>query len=218
MTTLARVARAVILVGVLVLGPAAMGKEDTKDTEEAPTIEMCGIPAFDTVFARVAAIDEKLTTTGKLMGDTKRAIQAALSLDSSLSLHDSLMSLKEEAAGKLTVRMTGGVPKLEATDAVPPDVQEAITAVQRMVRGIGASMTELKGIPEEAKGLVTEAAAFPRRIREEAKSASIKASQIPKALKVVKQNIEITAGLPERGAIAVERTTAVLATVGELAP
>lgn len=201
---------------LLAASAPALAKDKGKDKEEA-TIQECGLASFDAVFARAGAIDERLTTARKMLGDAKRDLNAALGLDKETALQEALAALKTEAAGKFTVAMNGTMPKLEPKGDVPPNIGAALTAVNHMVDGIGGSIAELQGIPTEAAALVTEAQALPGRLKDEAKAAGVKPTELPAMLKIVKTDVEITAGLPDKATALVDRMNAVITTVTSLA-
>lgn len=205
------------LVLLLLAGPA-WAKDKGGKAEEAPTVEMTGLASFDEVFTRVAEIDAKLTTARRMLTGATHDLNTALALEKGTPLQDALADLKTKADGKIAVAMTGTVPKIEVTDAVPENVQTAIDAVNRMVDGITGSIEELGAIPAEAAELVTACSEFPKTFKAEATSAGIKATEIPKKLAIVKKDVEIAVALPDKATAVVERMTNLLTTVAALAP
>jgi hypothetical protein len=215
--------RSATLALLLILTLPAFAKDKDKDEgkdgpEERPVIEMTGFASFDEVFTKVAAIDEQLSTARKMLTTANNDLNTALELEKGTPLKDGLADLRSKADGKLAVAMEGTVPKLSATDAVPANVQAAIDAVNGMVAGITGSIEALTAIPAEAAALATETAAFPARIKEEATAAGLKPTEIPGKLAIVKKDVEITAGLPEKATQIVERMTTLVTTVSALAP
>jgi hypothetical protein len=129
---------ATLALSLMLAAPALAAKDkDKKDkAEERPTIELCGLASFDEVFTKVAAIDEQLAAARQLLTTANRDLNTALELEKGTPLQDGLADLKAEAEGKLTVAMEGTVPKLQAKNAVPANLQAAIDAVNGMVDGI----------------------------------------------------------------------------------
>ena len=200
---------------LLVLASPALAKGKGKDKDLS--IEMCGLASFDAVFAKVDAIDQRLTKAKKALGDAKRDINTALALEQGTSLQDALAALKARAAGQLTVTPAGSGLRIEARDGAPADVAEAIGAVNRLAGSLSTTIAELQGLPNEAAGLVAAASALPKQLKDEAKAVGMKPTEIPKILKVVKQDVEVAAGLPDKATAVVQRAVDVLATIGSLA-
>jgi hypothetical protein len=181
------------------------------------TIERIGLPSCDAVFAKVSAIDERLTRARRMLGESKRELTEALMLGRDSSLQDALAELKARAGGQLKVTMEGPLPRLESKSQAPAELQASIDAVNAMIEGIGTSIVELRGIPAEAAGLATKAAKIPKQFKADAKAAGMKPTQIPAKLKILKSNIEITAAIPEKAKSVVERMNDLVSTVGTLA-
>lgn len=201
------------LVTLLSLSSPALAKAERREDLK---IEMCGLASFDAVFTKVAAIDERLSSARKLLRDGRQDLNAALGLDKQTALPDALAALKDATAGELSVAVLRGAPKLSAA-AVPAELQEAIGAANRLASGLAMSMVELQGIPAEVAALTKETAAFPKRFKSEAKSAGLKPTEIPKMLKVVKKDVEITAALPTKAASVVDRAASALSALSALA-
>lgn len=212
--------RIVYIVMMLLLAMPALAKDkDKRKGKDGPaaTIEMIGLPSLDAVFVRVAAIDQKLTNARGMLATAKRGLNDALALEKGASLQEGLASFKKKAAGKLSVSMVDGVPMLKPKGAVPADVQAGIDAVNDMVRGITGSIVELKTIPAEATALAQAAAKLPKQLKQDALAAGLKPTEIPRKLKILKSDIEVTAALPEKATAVVDRMTGLLATVSSLA-
>lgn len=177
-----------------------------KDKDEVKGVQLTGIEAFDSVFSRVAEIDLRLVSAEQLLTQGKKDLNSALDLKRGTPFSEAITELKSRANGKLTLAMKGNLPKLEATDAVPTNVQNAIDAVNSLTDGIIGTVDNLVGIPDEAQKLIKQSKKFPDRLKDEITTDPISAIfKAPKVLKTLKGNTEITVGLPSRSTKVVGR-------------
>lgn len=176
------------------------------DAKKKEGIELTGIAAFDDIFTQVADIDARLVAAEDLLKTGKKDLIDALALKKGTPLKTGLAELGERADGKLAVVLDGKQPKLQATDAIPTDVQEALDAVNRLTGGIVGSVEELAEIPAEAQKLAKKTQTFPSKLKDEISADPLTTLlKAPKLTKTLKSNAEITAGLPSRSTNVVGR-------------
>jgi hypothetical protein len=197
----------VFAVGLLLSG-VAQAKDDKgkgKDKKDQPDgIELTGIEAFDSVFSQVADIDKTLSKMEGQLRDGKNNLNEALDLKKGTPVSDGLAELKTRAGNKVQVAMDkGGMPKLEATDALPSNVQGAVEAVNAMTSNFGVSIQQLTDLAPEMQQLVKQTSKMPGRLVDEfSKSGGgglfDKLFKLPKISKALTQDVQLTAGLPDR--------------------
>jgi len=188
-----------ITLGTLLIADAHAGKKDkNKGKAEAPTIEMTGLKSFDKVFTEFQDIDTKIGNAEKAMKVAKRKLNEALELEKGTPLKDGIADLKTKADGKVKVAMKGKQPTLEASDAVPENVSNAIEAVNDMTEQLTVSIEELASVPEDLKRLSEASADFPSSLKDELSKSGAKLTEAPKILKTLKGNVAATTQLPER--------------------
>jgi hypothetical protein len=182
------------------------GKTGKKSSEFR--IQKTGIEAFDSVFSQVADIHGQLDVADQTLKDGKKALTGALGLGRGFSFADAMSELKNRAEGKVKLAMKGTTPTLELTDAVPSDVQNAVTAVNKAITDYQASVVALAALPEESKALTEQVKDFPKTFRKEYAHFKLSLSNIKKTwtkAKKIKSNIDVTAKTPDRAAQVVDR-------------
>jgi hypothetical protein len=163
-------------------------------------IQKTGIKSIDEVLAEAAKLDNRLDKAEAGRKDAKVNIATSMSLAKTATLGDMATELKTRAGGKVKMATdSGGKPKLEATEAVPTDVQTAIDAVNAALDGYMTAITEVAGLPKDAASLVKKSKKLPKKFKNELKNTNL--SELPdvvKDLKAIKQDAKIIAELPGR--------------------
>ena len=196
-------------VGTLLISDAHAGKKNAKGKEAPPTIEMTGLKSFDAIFTEFKSIDDKVGNAEKAMKVAKRKLNEALELEKGTPLKDGIMDLKAKSEGKIKVAMKGTQPSLEASEAVPENVTNAIAALNAMTKSLTTSIEELASVPADIKRLTEASAEFPAKLKAELSSSGAKITEAPKILKTLKGNLTATTKLPERsGKVAGRRARA----------
>lgn len=216
----------VLLAGALVASPAWAGKKDAKGKgkgKDDDGILLTGIEAFDDVFVRVGEIDARLTSAESQLRVAKKNLNTALDLKKGTPLADGLAELADRAEGQLTLAIgEQKIPKLQATDAVPSNVQSAVDAVNLLTTNLTTSIADLQALGPEIDGLVKATRTMPTKLKEEfSDSAGLleKLFELPKTTKALSRDISITTGLPDRTANLTGRMTDLLGVVHtEFAP
>ena len=195
-------------------------KDKKSEGKEVPVnIELTGLKSFDNVFTEIADIDGRLDTTEKSLRTAKRDLNEALELKEGTPLKAAIADLQKKADGKVQVALNGKQPKLEASEAVPKNVADALAAVNGLTAALVVSVDQLAGIPQEVKQLQKKTLKFPDQLKTELvenPTASIK--DFPKTLKVLKANGVVTSGLPQRSRDVSSRSVGILEVVASTFP
>jgi hypothetical protein len=192
---------AVTLMG-LVLSSSAIAKEKKKGKEEEGIIPT-GIASFDRVFNRVDAIDGRLTRSERQVRTSKTNLNTALDLKRNAPMSTAVTQLRNQAEGKVQLAVDDkAVPKLQVTDAVPRNVQNAVDALNAMTTNFSTTLEELTGLAPEIDKLVKDTRKMPANLKDEfAKGNEGLLDQLlklPKASKALTHDIGVTKGLTGR--------------------
>jgi hypothetical protein len=180
-------------------------------------IELTGIDSIDEVFKQVRDIDKRLTKVDNQLAAGKTNLNTALGLKKGTPISDGIKELNRVAGNKLQLGMSGNVPKLQVSDAVPSNVQEAVDAVNAMTTNFPGAIQDLAGMAPEIDRLIKASTKMPNKLKEEFSKGGIgffeKLFKLPKITKALTNDVKVTAGLPERTASVTKRMTDVLSTV-----
>ena len=164
------------------------------------TIENIGIRSFDRVFSDAADIDGQLTSAQKKRKQARKNVNEILGIDPKTSFSDSLSELRRRADGKVKVVMNGSVPTLQATEAVPSDIDSAISAFNTATDSYATMLTNLRDVPQESKEIARKVKKMNvSDLRSEMGGFSI--SEISTRIQQVRTfrtNLVVTAGLPKK--------------------
>ncbi len=164
------------------------------------SIQTLDISSLDEIFSDASDIETKLTRARKKRKNARQNVNTILGLDPKTSFADSLTELKSRGNGKIKVAMSGSVPTLQATDAVPSDVSSAISAVNSAVQSYATMLTNLRDVPTQSKQIARKVKKLDvNDLRSEMGTFSI--VEIPTRIQQVrtfKTNLEVTAGLPKK--------------------
>lgn len=204
-----------VVVATLALGGADDAWAKDKKGKKHTGIEATGIQSIDRVFDRVGEIDRLLADAESELRTGKRNLNTALELKKGTPISDGLAELQDRAEGKLGLAMDGSIPKLRTTDAVPSNVQSAVDAVNGLTANLTTSVADVQALAPEMQRLVKDAQKLPNRLREEFTKTNGAGLidmlfKLPKASKALTQNIQVTAGLPDRSTALAARMTDIL--------
>jgi hypothetical protein len=207
---------AVVGMALAMSASAAKDSKGKKDKDEG--IQRTGIAAFDSVFSRVGEIDRRLVRSETQLRSAKTNLNQALGLKAGTPLSTGIAELRKRGEGKLQLAVDNqAVPKLQVTDAVPTNVQNAVDAVNGMTGNFTTTITELKGLSPEISKLVADSRKMPARLKDEfAKNSNGLLDQLftlPKTSKALGHDLGITKSLPGRTASVTSRMTDILGTV-----
>jgi hypothetical protein len=188
-----------------------------KGDDKLPRVEMIGIESIDAVFKRLDRLDKKVRDAEREVNTSQRNLNKALGIKNDQPIQKALDNLQKRAEGKVKVATKGGPPRLEPTDAVPANIQQAIDAVNAMVKSFIAAIDDLKDVPKLSKALIDECKALPNSLRAEVASGPGGfigvIFELPKALKAVTNNIKVASSLPKRTVTVTTKMANVVGTV-----
>lgn len=180
----------------------ALGCPKTGSTSGGSTvtdIELTGITSFDNVFREARDLDERVDSAKAALDSGRSTLNAALGLAEGTPFADAVADLKAKAEGKLQVVVEeGGGLSLQASDAVPANVQAAIDSLNATLTSYKTAVADLAGAKEDVTALVEATKDFPSQIQSDFKSLDIKLTELPGKLETVRDNVRIIGNMPER--------------------
>jgi len=184
----------------LSLGTAAFaGDKAAADAPKYPEIKLTKIQEFDPTLSKAKDIHTTLEGVENKLHDANKGLVATLNLPETTSLDDALAELQKRANNKIKVAMNGKVPKLQASDAVPDEVQKAIDTVNGMTDDLGASLTQVEAMPAEVTQLVNDVKGFPAQLNLDLiKKNNLQPTELPKITKALGQDVKAIEATPER--------------------
>ena len=164
------------------------------------SIQGLDITSLDEIFSDASDIETTLNRAKKKRKKARQNVNEILGLSPKASFTDSLAELKSRGDGKITVAMSGSMPTLQATDAVPSDVRSAISAVNSAVESYATMLTNLRDVPTESKQIARKAKKLNvSDLRSEMGPFSIsEISTRIEQFRTFKTNVEVTAELPKK--------------------
>lgn len=166
----------------------------------ASQISTIGIRSFDRVFRDARQLDSTIISAQRTRRSGRQNLNAVLGLNPQASFENGLRELRARGNGKLRVAARGGVPTIQARDAVPSGVQSAVTAANSAISDYQTLLTDLVGLPSECQAVVRSARQLSlSNLRSESAIRSI--SDISRRFKQVRQfrsNINAMQQLPNK--------------------
>lgn len=163
-------------------------------------IETIGVRSFDQVFSEARDVDNTLISAQQSRQSGRRDLNEVLGLDAKTSFEDALRELRSLGEGKLKVVNRGNVPSLQASEAVPSNVQNAIDTVNSTVSEYQSLLTSLADIPEQCSEISQQASQLSvADLRSETQIRSI--SDISERIQQARQlrdNVEVVRKLPQK--------------------
>lgn len=200
----------------LLLLSAALAFSPACGKKKIPSsISVVGVDSIDSFFAQVADVDKRLDSARKSRKQGRQSLAKALKAEEDASFSSLLADLKAKGKNQIKAALVDGRVKLTAADMAPADVKNGVEATNNAVDSYMETLTSLKGIGKEAKQLAAEATNLSTDLPADAKGTSLsdlagKASQ----LKTLRDNLRLTANLPQRSATIVTNLRKDLSLVG----
>ncbi len=183
-------------------GEAEAGKKGKGGGKQAAGhVELTGNKSFDTVFRQLKNLDQAVSGAERSRKSGRHNVVVAMGLPKDATLPKAIAHLKTEAAGKVKVKMSGGKPTLEPSDALPDKVKAEIEAVNGALHDYVDAIKHVAHIPKESAQLVKKAKAFPNEIKAELTSNPLEAITILRSVGTIKDNLKIAAKLPKRATV-----------------
>lgn len=196
------------------------GKAD-KPRKKKDGIQVTGIKSFDRVFKEVGDIDRRLSHAENQLRSGRQNLNAALGLPKGTPFADALADLQNKAEGNLRLGLSGGgIPKLEATDAVPSNVQKAVDGFNGFTTNLTSSLDDVGQVSKDISHLVNATSKMPANLMQEFSKSSNgtiglieKLFILPKAIKNTTHNVKVVAGLDDRVSLLNHRIQDLVGTV-----
>lgn len=153
-----------------------------------PEMLATNVPDFDTFFSNANAPIKSTIDARKRVDMAQNDLADALGLAKGSPMKDAAAELQKKAERKVKVAMTGKMPRLEATEAVPDDVQKGIDAFNAALTDMEGAFGELEGLQPQLAELATQAAGMVATAPDTIKSAGVPMPKIPASLSATKQN------------------------------
>jgi len=173
--------------------PAKTTKGAAKETP-LPKIEATGIPEFDAVFMKAKTIHETLDVEDKHLIEARTEVAIALGVAADQPIKVAFDELKKRANGKLKVALKGKMPRLEATEAIPENVQTGVDAVNRLLDAGEHLIDTGVQLAPEAKALADACVDFPAKLS----TMGLDPMKLIESTKKVTNNVKATGGTPVR--------------------
>jgi len=134
---------------------------------------------------------------------------------------DALADLQNKAEGNLRLGLSGGgIPKLEATDAIPSNVQKAVDGFNGFTTNLTSSLDDVGQVSKDISHLVNATSKMPANLMQEFSKSSNgtiglieKLFILPKAIKNTTHNVKVVAGLDDRVSLLNHRIQDLVGTV-----
>lgn len=189
------------LIFALSLGTGAFAADKSGDANapKYPEIKLTKIQEFDPTLSKAKDIHTTLEGIENKLHDANKGLAATLSLPETTSIDDALAELQKRANNKIKVAMKGKVPKLEASDAVPEEVQKGIDTVNGLTDDLGASLEQIQGMPAEVTQLINDVKGFPTQLNLDLiKKNNLQPTELPKITKTLGVDLKAVEATPER--------------------
>jgi hypothetical protein len=165
----------------------------------ATDIELTGIDSFDNVFREARDLDERFDSAKAALDSGRATLNSALGLAEGTPFADAIADLQAKAQGKLQVAVDeGGGLSLQASDAVPANVQAAVDSLNATLSSYKTAVSDLTGAKDDITSLVNATKSFPSQLQSDFKSLDLSLNEVPGKLQTVRDNVRIIGNMPER--------------------
>jgi hypothetical protein len=128
------------------------------------TLQDTGVAKVDKFYGRVENQVTRLQTARQDVQDANERLTLILDLPRGTPLADALEDLRSKAAGEIQLVLEGTKPVLQASDAVPDNLREAIDATNALVEDLSNAMVTLRRVKKRVKAMPEQATHMPRAI------------------------------------------------------
>ncbi len=176
----------------------AFAKKD-KSAQAAPAplaMKETGIAKIDETFAKAKAPLDTISKVRTEVDGLTANVASALGLTAGAPIADALADLKAKAAGKLTLAMDGGKPKVSAADGVPDNVKAAIDALNAGIDNVKNAVAALSEVPAQLTAVADDAKQYSDPAVLQGLVGDNPAA-VMKAPKAIAQNLETLTKAPE---------------------
>lgn len=181
------------LVAVPVVAHAAP-KGKAAAEPKLPKIEATGISEFDGVFMEAKAIHDVLDVEDTKLKEARKQLAIALGVAEDQPLKTAFDELLKKANGKIKTALKGKMPRLEASEAVPENVQTGIDSVNKLLDASESMIDHGVELGPKAKSLADACVAFPERLT----NMGLDPMKLASASGKVLNNVKATGATPDR--------------------
>jgi hypothetical protein len=193
----------------------AAPKGKAGEEKKLPKIEATGISEFDSVFMEAKGIHDILDAEDGKLKEARKQVAVALGVAEDQPLKTAFEELKKKANGKIKVALKGKMPRLEASEAIPENVQTGIDAVNKLLDVAEAGADQAEKLGPKAESLGQACADFPDRLTKMGLDPMKLAGATPKVLSNTKATGATYDRVKRLGETTVGVATDVKSTFGE---
>ena len=153
-----------------------------------------GFSEFDGVFGKARDLQGTVSGEYKTLVDARANVNTALDMTPEKTFKEALEDLKNKAQGKLKLVMNGTIPRLQASEAVPENVQKGIDAVNGLSDQSQKTIEAADKLQPQTEALVSESKEFPAKVPGLVKNPF----EVGKKAGIVKKDCAAVAELPTR--------------------
>ena len=178
-------------------GCAKKGATDASAAYEE--IAQTGIAEFDAVFDEVATIHATLADIELDIQSSKADVAESLGLASDTDFSAALDELVAQAKGNLSVTVDGWRPQVSTTADAPPEVQDAVNALNAGMEDVAEAVEKTQVLPEQVAALVEKASAFPGQVDKDIlEKNGVAVTEVLSVAKTTKNNLSATRATDDR--------------------
>ena len=153
-----------------------------------------GFSEFDGVFGRARDLQGTVKGEYDTIVGARSNVNTALGMTPEKTLREALEDLKAKAEGKIQLVMDGRIPRLQAKEAMPENIQKGIDAVNGLADQSAKSQEAADKLQPQTEALVEESKGFPAKVPGLVKNPF----EVGKKAKIVNNDCKAVAQLPER--------------------
>lgn len=201
---------ALISLGSLSLTDTAWAKKDAGTTEKkwTPIVET-KIADFDSVFAKVKAIDDTIEAQTTTLNTARTNVNTVLGVAEGSALSDGLKAAMAAAGGKLTLDTAGGTPHVKAASGADDTTKKNADAINGLVDAGTSTVKTATDLVPQAAALVEACKDFPANI----KTIITDPAELLKATPLLMKDMKATSETPARIKALSDAATAVFTDV-----
>ena len=176
------------------------GKKKKGKKNKVGNIEKTGLKSVDDFFGEANDIDRRLDRAVKTRRKGRSGVVHAMGAGEDFTFKQAVKELQVKSKNNLKLTISGaGVPQLTPKSALPNDVAAGIDAVNLAMESYVSTLSDLKGVPAAATKLVKKSKKMPDKLK--AEFGTFNPAKLPaqiKAVKTLKNNLQVTTSLPGR--------------------
>jgi len=164
-------------------------KAAVEDPYAYPEFDPTNVSDFDTFFSGAKSPVVSVIDSRKKVDQARKDLGVALEIADGDPLGAGLASLAKKADGKIKrVMKTGKLPRLEAKDVLPENVQKSMDGVNNALEQLDAAFNDLEQLQPQISELATKSAELVGNAPDTVKSAGVPLTKIPGSISATKKN------------------------------